>query len=337
MGTAIDKKILSKLNKFDEVDRLEITPERDPVLDKKCFEAPLQKRYLPKSVQQIGLNDIVGTGDATWHSPAAENINKPFAQMLAARLCHGEGNLLNLEFAWLSRVCNNQMLIRRKTAFKWFLVVGDLFGSFLSLWPVKRRDVFFELVLDETAEAENVAITDVDAWEARPILPISPQHVAIKIAQGPDAKPDAYVKLQHSNAYPDVPLVAEAIDKTRPLLECFCRSGCGDAEPPFLLELCGHLGLVPEGNDLFDLITVLCRKAISKTELTDELLAEIYMKRQVTQEPNADVADLLDLEYIMEAFDEYDKKALEPELKSAKATTNASKQFRTRYVAWKVS
>ena len=105
-----------------------------------------------------------------------------------------------------------------------------------------------------------------------------------------------------------------------------------------MLALCKFIpGVKLFGNTVFDAITSLANAIIPVSELTDELMADIYAKRAAVTEADDDVSELLSLEYIMEAFDDHDRKALLPEFKSAKEIKAEHNSFRARVASWKVS
>ena len=105
-----------------------------------------------------------------------------------------------------------------------------------------------------------------------------------------------------------------------------------------MLALCKFIPAVKLlGNTVFDAITSLANATIPVSELTDELMADIYAKRAAVTEADDDVSELLSLGYIMEAFDDHYRKALLPEFKSAKEIKAEHNSFRARVASWKVS
>ena len=105
---AIDNGVFDKLNHFDLVDSDTAVCLQGERIPQDVFEAPLRASTLPECVRDLNFGRIVGTGEAEWYSPAAESLNKPLAELVAARKCDAAGNLDSLQFCWLSQLCSGR-------------------------------------------------------------------------------------------------------------------------------------------------------------------------------------------------------------------------------------
>ena len=229
MVNTMDNGIFNALNHFDTVDRSDIKEVRQPTLPADLFNAPLRVSKLPKEIGDLGLQKIVGTGEASWYSPSAEKMNKPLAEVVALRLCdtENENKLNEFQFAWLGRLCLKNMFVRKIGTIDWKLVIGDLFGTLVKVWPVANHHGLWVPVVNEDTVAESIVVTDHKEYEAVMVQPISPMHFAIKKEQGPCAPIEKLVDLQGAHVYDEPIICIKMITNERPLLEAACRDGFG--------------------------------------------------------------------------------------------------------------
>ena len=120
-----------------------------------------------------------------------------------------------------------------------------------------------------------------------------------------------------------------------PLLQVAVRDGFGASEAPFIGKLLTYLGCeVPA--QLLDMILQAIYRIIPEKEITDELIEDILMKRQVNMEPSHEEIDLT-TEFVMDAFNFADQEALEKEIKTCKNDQKDWISFRQDFKAYKVT
>ena len=83
MAVAVDCKVLSARNKFDEATWESEAPVRNFSFDKGVFRADLRQKNLDDETKALKLKSVVGTGEATWFSPTAYSSASPYADVLA--------------------------------------------------------------------------------------------------------------------------------------------------------------------------------------------------------------------------------------------------------------
>ena len=288
-------------------------------------------------MQAVDLASIVGTGAATWWSPGYDNQFKPQAELLAMRVLKKEDKLPQLKNAWLSRLCFPRILVRRVGTIDWSLSLGDLCGTIAKVWPVSWKSMCWQPDQTEHTVAETIVITDITEWESMPIKPISPLHAAIRAELGvlKASCHDTSVKLREDVFYKDLAIGAVGLDKERPIAETWVRQGCPNATLAYMIELALH---IPDcqlhGRSMFAVLTSLAQALINP--LDPQLLAEIYVLKGVVMEPTEDLDSLLEFEFVLDVFDETERKNMEAEIKSAKSFKAEHAQYKRDYKKWKV-
>ena len=226
-ANTIAKGVFNELNHFNVVDGSDIEHVRNPFIDTAVFEAPLRQKALPEAIQALNLHRIVGTGEASWYSPAADKKDKPLAEMIAARQLDEDDKLPLMKFVWLGQLALQNMFIRKVGSIDWKLVLGDLFETLIVVWPMQNHFGFWVPVTTAGTVAEHLVIVDVSEWEALMVYPMSPMHFAVKRQQGPCAARDTIVDLQASHCYDSELICAKMMSNEMPLLEASCRNGFG--------------------------------------------------------------------------------------------------------------
>ena len=304
-AVVLDKEVMSGLNHFDEVDRNDVTPVRAQTLDHRLFHANTNKKKMTDAMKVFNPGSIVSRKEATWFSPAASNVRRPFCDIKLARMCQLLGDVSLMQYSWLCRLCTSRLLIRKKGTFAWSLCLGNVCQAFVEVWhPVEFHDSVWTPCKSGTVKS--VAIVDLKSWESVPLQPVSPKHIAVKRCSLTDS-PTEFACLKSPELCGAMMVSARALDRHRPLDQTQARQGFGDLGSSFLLSLCTYYELEPESNSLFDVLTCLINHIIPAPELTEDLLKHIYTTRQVAMEPGDDQRSLLELEDVLDSFDEHDR------------------------------
>jgi len=297
MAHCIDDKIVSvKPNKFNEVDRMDAPAQRSGFLDPKTFKPPVRESKLAEPVRKLKLSDIIGTGDATWWSPGYANLFLPHAEQLAMRTLAAEGQDVRcMKTAWLSKLCTSRLLIRRKGTLAWALSLGNLCASLVKTWPVEWKDHRYCPVLGDDTVAGNVVIVDDLLYEAIPIQPVAPLRTAVKmelVGHHGDHIQNKVVTLKHSHCYGRLSVGAVALDTEKSLRETHARLGFPGDTLAFMTKYAKHIGAVCAGKTMFPILTGLLKKIIP--DISNELLASIYVLKGVDMEPDDELEALLE-------------------------------------------
>lgn len=332
----IDEGVMSvHPNHFEEVDRHAAPIKRNATLSNTTFVAPLREKKLEKPMQELKLSDIQGFGPAKWWSPGANTMFKPHAEVLAARLCDAEINLKGLKYAWLSQLCCARLLIRQKGNLEWMLSLGHLSGVVVKTWPIEYKDTVYQVELTPDTKSDHVVILDENKWEAIPVKPISPMHMAARQELTALGKPctGGVVKLQDPSHYTKLTVGLMALSTSKPLPEVSLRQGFPTCTLAYMIELCVHRGLKGYASNTFSVLTVLAYDIIKKPTVED--LAAIYVMRGVAMEPDDDCEALMQYEYVLEIFDETERKVMEESIKSNKNKKSDYIAYKQDYKKWK--
>ena len=333
MAVAIDARVLSGLNKYEEVNRDSQKHVRNFAFTKQTFRPNFSAKTMDPKLRNLNLKRIVGTTEASWFSPNAANTATPFADILACR--EVAPRIFRLETAWLSRLFTPLLAVRPTGTSDWFVVVGDICAVLVKGWPLAVDSGIYTPITNNDSVAKNFVCHDIDAFEAFPLKPACPMHRACLV----EVAAHGYffgkvVRLKASGEYGALPIGAVAAGPPRPLLDTSCRGGFGSLPPSFLQKLEEYLQCDKTGTSLFDILTSLAPKCVK--DLTDEIMKEIYDARRVSFEFDEDLLDLVELEYVLDCFDGGDRLALETEIKDARDKKDQRQKFDESVCAWKV-
>ena len=328
--------MLSKTNRYEEVTRGSESWLRNFEFIPKAFEPVLKASEMETETRACNWKSIVGTGEAYWFSPNANNSSAPYCDAVALRSV--EDNVKRLKNCWLSRLCEDcNMLLRRKGNDGWGITVGDICGTIVKTWPTQHQGGFYVPTIQPGTTSDTHVIVDLSEWEAVPLKILSPMHCAIKTEKtklGIEHKSSIDIRPQHEYGF--LPVCAIPIDCVRPLLETTLRRGFGSLAPSYLVKLAEHVECPTTGILLIDLLLDFARFVIDEKEQTNELFREILDIRRVTFEQDCDVDCVVELEFIIDTFDPKDRTELEKEVKSARGKKSEADAFTNDVSAWKV-
>ena len=225
MATVIDKKVLTQLNQYEEVDRETQITQRGFQFDAHTFTPQMRPKCMDDETRNANFRSIVGTGTAEWFSPNSTNTAAPFCDILACR--DVEDNISKLQNTWLSRLCSSRrMLVRRKGADDWMLPIGEICSVIVKVWPVAVRGGVVVPVLKNDTKSITITITAAEDWEACPIRPVSPMRRAImqELAEGALLICNT-VRIKDFWDYGTLQVGARILDIPQPLLEMVARKG----------------------------------------------------------------------------------------------------------------
>ena len=336
MAIAIDKRVLSSVNAFEEVSRNDTADLCGFQFGPNAFKPILQTSSMDADMKEANFKRIMGTGEATWFAPSSANSHLPYADILAARVL--SENLLSLEHVWQARLCRPRMAYRLATSTQWYIGVGQLCEVIVKLWPATVIGNEFHPQLTPGTRAETFTFHDPNLWVARPIEPVAPMRRAVQLESqaGGAMLIGDLCDLDDSAKYGRLEVVAFAFEPERPMLQAAVREGCWDLPPSFLLRLCKFYDCTIIGHLIFDLLYSLARGLIPADQLTDDLLDKIFAKRSAAFEYDEDYESIIELEFVLEAFDKSDRSALESEIKSARTLKQDRDTFEKQRCDWKV-
>ena len=176
MAVAIDARVLSGLNKYEEVNRDSQKHVRNFAFTKQTFRPNFSAKTMDPKLKNLNLKRIVGTTEASWFSPNAANTAAPFADILACR--EVAPRIFRLETAWLSRLFTPLLAVRPTGTSDWFVVVGDICAVLVKGWPLAVDSGIYTPITNNDSVAKNFVCHDIDAFEAFPLKPACPMHRA---------------------------------------------------------------------------------------------------------------------------------------------------------------
>ena len=115
------------------------------------------------------------------------------------------------------------------------------------------------------------------------------------------------------------------------------RSGCGTKPASWLIDFVKYLGGAVAGTSVFALLGTLIELLIPEKEQTQSLFEEIYLTRQINEEPTDDAMELISEEFVLDSFGIDDKQALEKEIASHKQSHARWISYKTEFRSWKVT
>ena len=285
-------------------------------------------------VRALGLHRVVGTKDASWFSPAAENSAAPYAQVLACRMLPS----VNLfEYTWLVRLFSLRIAVRRVNTSDWSIAIGDICGTIVKAWPLELKGGVYTPIINDSSVACTDVCTDEDDWMAMPLAPVSPMRRACMQEVANEGHFSGnLVQLHESAHYGKLQIAAVPTDEPRFLIDAAVRQCFWDLPCNCLRKLAMYLETPMMGTDLFGIITSIGTQKIPEQEQTFELWASIYMKRDICFELDEDLDELCELEEVLDCFEPGDRNTLETDITSAKTTRSERTDFQKSVCDWKV-
>ena len=316
MAVAIDTQVLSKLNDYDEISREGEGGLRNFAFNKFAFKPPFAKSNMDADVVALDLKRIVGAGEASWFSPNAANSSAPYADNIACRLV--QPHIRKLETAWLSRLFGPSLAFKKIGSPTWYCALGDVCGVLIKAWPLKSSGAVYSPITTDDSAAINAVCTDTDLFEAMPLNPVSPMHRAcLQEINEVGYMTGTLVRLRASGDYGHLPIAALPGDMARGLLNTQLRLGFGTLGPSYLQKLVHYLDGVMQGTSLFDLLCTLA-VSIEGESLTRDVMLMCLNARSITFEDDEEIAELIELEYVLDCFDAGERTTLAKEIKDAK-------------------
>ena len=220
---------------------------------------------------------------------------------------------------------------------RWFFGQRDCCSVIAYGWPAEEHSVGTTQVLKPVLEGPSAKVTylpvvDPLIWSARPFKIISPMHQACLIEGNTIENGSVEVNLKDAIAYTNgmvcVPYMPEA-----PLIEVATRHGYWGLPFSFIKQVLRWSSLNEEGT-IINAIMALCREWIP--DCTDEDIGfALDTRKSLGLDRNLEA--VLDLEYVVEAFDKEERKKVEQEIKDAKNERKARREFHKSVKEWKAT
>ena len=139
----------------------------------------------------------------------------------------------------MPRLCYPRLLIRRIGTAPWYISVGDICATLAKGWPVIESGNIYKVVATNEALPVDIIPLEVEAWEARPIKPVSPLHQAVRRTLSSHGLSDTQeVAVKDFSHYGKLAIACSPQDVARPLLQTAMREGFWDL-PQSYLKLIG--------------------------------------------------------------------------------------------------
>ena len=138
MAVPIDKRVVSQIHHFKEIDRATVQPMRNVDFTKDTFSLVLRLDRLEKPLRDLGIHKVVNNVNADWFSPNAGNVPLPYGDLEVARHCkHVAKDLHLMEFRSFAELALVNMCLRAKGTDDWYWCEGSIVGELVSAWPMK--------------------------------------------------------------------------------------------------------------------------------------------------------------------------------------------------------
>mmetsp|Transcript_138977 Transcript_138977/g.245591 ORF Transcript_138977/g.245591 Transcript_138977/m.245591 type:complete len:743 (-) Transcript_138977:35-2263(-) len=338
-ASALDHKVMSGLNRYEEVQLSDQKLERGGTLDEHFNQPPMMKHKVPKALVDLKVNEIVGSDSTSWYSTSAQFMHKPLATMAALRALHDQGELAAVQQVWLGiMVAHGRFLIRKKAGDqRWFLAVGCIHETLVLCVPVELyRDRFYKIVSSSEMVPAHEIICDERLWEAWEVEAVSPKHLTLEWAAGGSLFPDERRSLPASSHADKVPICVKTIGERRSLLEVACMCAFPEVQVGFLLKLAAHLKIETTANTMFALLKELITNILPAPMQTSAMLRSIFMRKACELEPHDELDEMLTIKYVLDVFDDADKTDLEREFANGKKYRSAWQAYNKEFRDWKV-
>ena len=315
---AIDSDVLCGINNYLEIERTTSVPTRNSSFPDNTFKPSLKRKSMDEDTKKLELHKIAGTGDAPWYSPQAQSFMRPYCELGASKICKANGSLATMEHVWLSSLFHTGMIVRTVAEPDLsYLCLGHVCSVFAILWPVVKDGPTWKPKLDTSSKAKHVVVCDLAIWRATPVQIIGPMHNALLKIMNTDPGTDGCCTLPASHNFGVLKICLIAVGEERPLLQTAALEAFWDLPLSFLVTLAHYLELSSVGCRLFDVLQQLLKHLVPSDVLTDEIIMNVMTKRRLSMEPDDDLQQICDLEYVLDTFDKTDRKNLEVEINVA--------------------
>jgi len=337
LAVTVDTGVLSKLNKFKEVDRSSIPPMRAVALSPTAFTPPKKPADDDTAMKELNLKSVIGTGPASWYSPTASTMMTPYADIVTRRLAKEQGVPFRmLEFTWLTRLCNRFLLIQPVGSDLWYLSMGSICNEYIKAWPVVKTGKTYSVVWNNTAKSKAFLFVEPQKFSAMPVQPVSPMHKAILSVCQQEDPDDKHVHLPDSATMGKLTIAIKGTDSARPFYHVACREAFWQLPASFIKAFLDHINAeITGGLGLWNLITIACNKLLPPGQVTDDLWHSIYQKRDVAMEPDEDMWLLIEMEFVLDCFDKDERVTLEKEIEKSKTCRSDWESYHGDFKAWK--
>ena len=144
------------------------------------------------------------------------------------------------------------------------------------------------------------------------------------------------VQLRSSGDYDRMTIGAVPTDKPRFIIIAACFEAFWDLPCNYMREIAAYLESPLLGTEAQGLITSIGTDQLPLEEQTYEVWCSIYQKRETTFEIDENSDELIELEYVLDCFNEGNKKNPENELKIAQSKHGKRSTFLKAFCDWKV-
>ncbi|CAK0815094.1 unnamed protein product [Prorocentrum cordatum] len=300
MAAVIDSEVVRVTHKFEEVDPQQVQPARAAMFAPTTFKPQLQRRFLDKKTEDLGLYKISGYGDAFWWSPQACGHAQALSDLEVLRQAHARGKMADVPAKFYSQLVQPNILVRKVDDAEWRLGLGCVDGCLVVTWPVVST-AEGSYKVNNYGHRDLRVIFDPSEWEGLSVKYASPLHQAILQTMS---------DLDNATAATEVDLK--------------------------LLEgtFCDFREVAYPSASLATLIKTLCRAVVP--DCTDLIINQAFFARTGSFHMDDSIEDPLHLEWVTDVFDKGLADEVLQECKAAKAIKSQRTEFTDEVCKWKL-
>ena len=166
---------------------------------------------------------------------------------------------------------------------------------------------------------------------------MSPLHQVVLAQVQPHDGPTIEYRIRDSAEGPLYQVCLKRLSAPRLLKENIVLAGFRKLPLVYIREFASYLGHDLAAVTLCAALVEMAHFVLPASEVTIVLLVAILLKRELTFEEDEDLEDMCECEYVLDAFDADDRKALSVEIAAAKTTRGSRDDFKTDAKAWKIT
>ena len=283
MAVIVDKGVIGKIHRFEEINRHDEILERSVKLSKETWKPELNPKKMDPKLAECKFNTVISTGEAPWFSPNSENVYLPIVDVLTRRANVGRGRGHLMGDTWLSHIALPNLMLRRKGTVQWSFGNACACGAIGVGWPavrcVQRGVELWYPDTGEKAETTWLSIVDPSEWEGMAFEVWGPMRICCELT-APKALPHEEIHLPSKETFGKQPVAGFAITGVLDLFVAAAWLCFGTLPRTWLYKLLDYLGL-NDGVDTSQLINILIAlithfiKKITQEQIDEILLLRI--------------------------------------------------------------